>query len=311
MSMFRAKKLDLGCFINTRIIRDHTKRKVFEQFEPESSPLRHSQHDPPPRVRAEAQLQLSTMHAYTRPSQIRNRCILGGKTRGILRDFKLTRYNFRRQALDGNLPGVKKATIDVVEALFLRRTAAVDPNCARALGGDRLRPKLYGHSCSRQGPTPSDPCFEQQDAADKREEDDDGANDDANLPRTHFVAPGSRKVRVGGHVDLAASAAGTAPDLVPGGSRAALVGTTERRENPVTDKVTPQSPFPTSGKHGRVSQPSVTARDRRRHPRQPKLELAQLRGKFVGRLPSPCPFWASLTTDRISTGRQGHFEILH
>jgi len=35
MSMFRAKKLDLGCFINTRIIRDHTKRKVFEQFEPE------------------------------------------------------------------------------------------------------------------------------------------------------------------------------------------------------------------------------------------------------------------------------------
>lgn len=35
MSMFRAKKLDLGCFINTRIIRDHTKRKVVEQHEPE------------------------------------------------------------------------------------------------------------------------------------------------------------------------------------------------------------------------------------------------------------------------------------
>lgn len=35
MSMFRAKKLDLGCFINTRIIRDHTKRKVFEENEPE------------------------------------------------------------------------------------------------------------------------------------------------------------------------------------------------------------------------------------------------------------------------------------
>lgn len=35
MSMFRAKKLDLGSFVNTRIVRDHTKRKVFEQFEPE------------------------------------------------------------------------------------------------------------------------------------------------------------------------------------------------------------------------------------------------------------------------------------
>lgn len=35
MSQFRAKRLDLGCFINSKIIRDHTKRKVFEQNEPE------------------------------------------------------------------------------------------------------------------------------------------------------------------------------------------------------------------------------------------------------------------------------------
>jgi len=35
MSMFRAKKLDLGCFVNIKVIRDHTKRKVFEQHEQE------------------------------------------------------------------------------------------------------------------------------------------------------------------------------------------------------------------------------------------------------------------------------------
>lgn len=35
MSMFRAKKLDLGCFIKARTIRDHTKRKVFEAYETE------------------------------------------------------------------------------------------------------------------------------------------------------------------------------------------------------------------------------------------------------------------------------------
>lgn len=35
MSMFRAKKLDLGCFVNVRTLRDHTKRKVFEQHETE------------------------------------------------------------------------------------------------------------------------------------------------------------------------------------------------------------------------------------------------------------------------------------
>jgi hypothetical protein len=35
MSHWRAKTLDLGCFIGTRVVRDHTKRIVFERFEPE------------------------------------------------------------------------------------------------------------------------------------------------------------------------------------------------------------------------------------------------------------------------------------
>ena len=35
MAQFRAKRLDLGGFVNIKIIRDHTKRKVFEKFEPE------------------------------------------------------------------------------------------------------------------------------------------------------------------------------------------------------------------------------------------------------------------------------------
>jgi ribosomal protein S14 len=48
----------------------------------------------PARTRAEAQLQLTQMHCYTRPTQIRNRCILGGKGRGVLRDFKMTRVGF-------------------------------------------------------------------------------------------------------------------------------------------------------------------------------------------------------------------------
>lgn len=35
MSMFRAKKLDIGCFVNIKTIRDHSKRKAYAQFEPE------------------------------------------------------------------------------------------------------------------------------------------------------------------------------------------------------------------------------------------------------------------------------------
>ncbi|KAK4149290.1 hypothetical protein C8A00DRAFT_38108 [Chaetomidium leptoderma] len=112
MSMFRAKKLDLGCFTNIKIIRDHSKRKAFEAAEAERQALRYTIRNTtlPPRTRAIAQLQLTQMHCYTRPTQIRNRCILGGKGRGILTDFKMTRYNFRLQALAGNLPGVKKAS---------------------------------------------------------------------------------------------------------------------------------------------------------------------------------------------------------
>jgi hypothetical protein len=35
MAQFRPKKLDLGGFINIKIIRDHGKRKAYEQFEPQ------------------------------------------------------------------------------------------------------------------------------------------------------------------------------------------------------------------------------------------------------------------------------------
>ncbi|RDA82556.1 hypothetical protein CP532_2937 [Ophiocordyceps camponoti-leonardi (nom. inval.)] len=93
MSMFRAKKLDLGCFVKTRTVRDHTKRKVFEQHETERQALRYIIRNTtlPPRKRAEAQLQLWDMHCYTRSTQIGNRCVMGGKGRGILRDFKMSR----------------------------------------------------------------------------------------------------------------------------------------------------------------------------------------------------------------------------
>ncbi|KAI0400054.1 ribosomal protein S14p/S29e [Xylaria palmicola] len=112
MSMFRAKKLDIGSYINIKVIRDHTKRKVFAEYEPERQALRYIIRNTtlPQRTRAEAQLQLTQMHCYTRPTQIRGRCLLGGRGRGILRDFKLSRFNFRLQALEGHIPGVRKAS---------------------------------------------------------------------------------------------------------------------------------------------------------------------------------------------------------
>ncbi|KFA53326.1 hypothetical protein S40285_06478 [Stachybotrys chlorohalonatus IBT 40285] len=112
MSMFRAKKLDITGYVNIRVIRDHTKRKVFEQHEAERQALRYVIRNTtlPARARAEAQLQLTQMHAYTRPTQIRNRCTISGEGRGVLRAFKMSRYNFRLQAMAGEIPGVKRAS---------------------------------------------------------------------------------------------------------------------------------------------------------------------------------------------------------
>ncbi|KAL8962080.1 MAG: hypothetical protein Q9193_001464 [Seirophora villosa] len=103
MAQFRAKKLDLSCFVNVRVIRDHTKRKVFEQYETQSmltasnrrQALRYIVRNTTlsQRVRAQAQLQLSQMHAYTRSTQINNRCIEGGKSRGVIRHFRMARVS--------------------------------------------------------------------------------------------------------------------------------------------------------------------------------------------------------------------------
>ncbi len=40
----------------------------------------------------------------------RNRCRLCGRPRGFVRDFGLCRMCFRKLALDGELPGVRKAS---------------------------------------------------------------------------------------------------------------------------------------------------------------------------------------------------------
>ncbi|KAF2400314.1 glucocorticoid receptor-like (DNA-binding domain) [Trichodelitschia bisporula] len=112
MAQFRANRLDLGCFINKFVIRDHTKRKVFTEYETERQALRYIIRNTtlPQRMRASAQLKLSQMHCYTRPTQIHNRCLMGGKGRGVFRDFRMARYQFRVNALEGNIPGVKKAS---------------------------------------------------------------------------------------------------------------------------------------------------------------------------------------------------------
>ncbi|ODV94821.1 hypothetical protein PACTADRAFT_50679 [Pachysolen tannophilus NRRL Y-2460] len=111
MKRFGGKPLKLpSTFLNTRVIRDHFKRQQAAEHEVTRNALKFIARNTalPARARLEAQLQLTTMPHYTRMNQISNRCVDSGRGKGILRDFRLCRYQFREQALSGVLPGVKK-----------------------------------------------------------------------------------------------------------------------------------------------------------------------------------------------------------
>jgi|TARA_B100000287_G_scaffold340588_1_gene327055 small subunit ribosomal protein S14 len=44
------------------------------------------------------------------PIRIRNRCFITGRPRGVISRFKLSRLSFREMALNGEIPGVTKAS---------------------------------------------------------------------------------------------------------------------------------------------------------------------------------------------------------
>ena len=44
------------------------------------------------------------------PSRVRNRCFVTGRGRGVYRKFGVCRNVFRQMALEGKIPGVKKAS---------------------------------------------------------------------------------------------------------------------------------------------------------------------------------------------------------
>jgi small subunit ribosomal protein S14 len=44
------------------------------------------------------------------PTRVRNRCVVTGRGRGVYRKFGLCRNVFRQLALEGKIPGIRKAS---------------------------------------------------------------------------------------------------------------------------------------------------------------------------------------------------------
>ena len=60
-------------------------------------------------LRQQAAHILSQQSRDASQTRIRNRCVLTGRSRGILRDFRLSRLQFREMAAQGLLPGIRRA----------------------------------------------------------------------------------------------------------------------------------------------------------------------------------------------------------
>lgn len=60
--------------------------------------------------RQAARMDLNKMPRSSSRVRLRNRCQLTGRVRGYLRKFKLSRHTFREMALNGQIPGIVKAS---------------------------------------------------------------------------------------------------------------------------------------------------------------------------------------------------------
>jgi len=60
--------------------------------------------------RREAMLALQSLPRNASPSRMRNRCSMTGRPKGYYRKFGLARNKLREETMEGNIPGLRKAS---------------------------------------------------------------------------------------------------------------------------------------------------------------------------------------------------------
>ena len=86
--------------------RDRKRQELINKYEQKRQELRK-------RVKNgdfEAMLELQKLPLNSSYVRYRNRCKLTGRPRGYIRQFGISRINFRERASNGLIPGVKKAS---------------------------------------------------------------------------------------------------------------------------------------------------------------------------------------------------------
>ena len=94
------------------INRDLARRRLYQEYEIRRRALMALYHDQHlnPHQRSCVMQALYDIARSTSRTRTHRRCIVSGRSRGVLRRYRLSRLVFRREALQGNIPGVFKAS---------------------------------------------------------------------------------------------------------------------------------------------------------------------------------------------------------
>jgi len=94
------------------IEREKRRRKLVQRYAARRRELKAVIANPETSVeqRESAQRGLQALPRDSSPSRLRNRCALSGRPKGYYRKFGLGRNKLREQAMQGNVPGLVKAS---------------------------------------------------------------------------------------------------------------------------------------------------------------------------------------------------------
>ncbi len=96
----------------SKVVKNEQRKEVVARYAARRRELKATINDPQttPVAREEAQRALRAMPRDASKTRIRNRCQMTGRPRAYLRQFGLSRITFREMALQGLIPGVRKAS---------------------------------------------------------------------------------------------------------------------------------------------------------------------------------------------------------
>lgn len=98
--------------MSASITRDATRRRKYKDNEIKRQTLLsiyHNRHVSVS-VRQRVMEELQILDRNSSLTRIKRRCVVSGRSHGVLRRYRLSRLVFRREALQGNIPGVFKAS---------------------------------------------------------------------------------------------------------------------------------------------------------------------------------------------------------